>query len=271
MPVACSQSVLAGSDGSVYYTPAGTKFCLEDFVDFPDGDDITVPSQHDFRVGDPVNFFEEDGGALDKALTASTESNGVYTLTTYYVVAKTATTIQVSATKGGTAISLAGDGGTGSANSAGHIKIQYGPAEASCMVREWSCSFEREELDVTTLPCGVTSNEASKYASFRKTTPGYVSATGEMTIYFIDDDTALSNRMLDNIMLRSQEGAAVRLFVNTIANSAGDAPELSASNYIEAEVRLTSMEVGVNPDDPTEASVGFTIQNPTHLFKTSLV
>ena len=104
MPVACSTSALTGQDGSLYYTPSATKFCLLDYTDFPAGTSITVPAQHDFRVGDPVIFEEENGGQLDSKLSAGTQ---------YYVVAKTATTISVSATKGGTAITLDGDGGNG--------------------------------------------------------------------------------------------------------------------------------------------------------------
>ena len=40
-----------------------------------------------------------------------------------------------------------------------------------------------------------------------------------MEIFFTDDDLSLSNRLLDNIMLRNQEGAEVRLFINTVADS----------------------------------------------------
>ena len=47
MPVACSTSALTGQDGSLYYTPSATKWCLLDFTDFPAGTSITVPSQHD--------------------------------------------------------------------------------------------------------------------------------------------------------------------------------------------------------------------------------
>ena len=56
MPVACSTSALTGQDGSLYYTPSATKFCLLDYTDFPAGTSITVPAQHDFRIGDPVVF-----------------------------------------------------------------------------------------------------------------------------------------------------------------------------------------------------------------------
>ena len=91
MPVACSSSALTGQDGSLYYTPAATEFCLLDFTDFPAGTEITVPVKHDFRVGDPVVFAEE-GGSIDTGLTAGTQ---------YYVVAVDTTSIEVSQTVGG--------------------------------------------------------------------------------------------------------------------------------------------------------------------------
>ena len=78
MPVACSTSALTGQEGSVYFKPAGTDFCLLDFTDFPAGADITVPTSHDFKVGDGVSFAEEGGASLDSALT---------TTDTYFVVA----------------------------------------------------------------------------------------------------------------------------------------------------------------------------------------
>ena len=97
MPVACSQTVLTGVDGSIAFEPAGTEFCLLDFTDFPAGTSITVPADNDFRVGDPVVFTEEGTSSIDTALTAGT---------TYYVVARTATSIDVSASDGGAAITL---------------------------------------------------------------------------------------------------------------------------------------------------------------------
>nr|BAR35294.1 phage major tail protein 2 [uncultured Mediterranean phage uvMED] len=274
MPIACSQSVLTGSDGSVWYTPAATKWCLKDFTDFPAGTDITVPSDHDFRVGDPVVFIEEDGGKLDSALSPTTIEPAPPS-TTYYVLSTTATTITISSIKGDatSTITLTGDGGTGSADSlVGHIKIRYGPAEAICQVRSWDLTIERETLDVTTLPCGIKEVGAGgKYASFRKMQPGYATGTGSMEIFFTDDDLSISNRMLDNIMLRSQEGAAVRLFVDT--KQGGGTPaqvDLTNSSYIEAEIRMSSMQVGQNPDDPTAATVDFQIVEPRRLFKTDL-
>jgi hypothetical protein len=359
VPVACSTSALTGQDGSLYYTPSATKFCLLDFTDFPAGTSITVPAQHDFRVGDPVVFEEEDGGSIDTALTAGTQ---------YFVVATTATTISVSATKGGTAITLNGDGGggapgggvvsaidtsslptsgttytaaTGAATetngsgtgltvdvtvtsdnvtavainaggtryvngetitikgstigatdgtddltftittatalsggntAGGHIGIKYDPFGAVCQIQSWDLSIERESLDVTTLPCGVgESATAGKYAAFRRTQPGYASGSGTITVIFTDNDDALGQRMLDNVMLSSQEGARVRLFVNTVSDGASTpAPDLTDSMYIEADISLESMSISVNPDDPITAEIGYSISNVAHLFKTSL-
>ena len=266
MPVACSTSALTGQNGSLYYTPSATSFCLLDFTDFPAGTEIVVPIQHDFRVGDPVVFEEENGGNLCSELTAGTQ---------YYVVATDATTISVAATKGGGAITITQSGGTGGADTpGGHIRIKYDPFGAVCQIQQWDLSIERESLDVTTLPCGVgtTSATANKYAAFRKTQPGYASGSGTITVIFTNNDDALGQRMLDNVLLSSQEGARVRLFVDTIAGTGADAgmPDLTNSMYIEADISLESMSLSVNPDEPITAEVNYTISNVGHLFKTSI-
>ena len=104
MPVACNTSALTGQEGSIFFKPAGTKFCLLDNTDFPAGTNITVPAENDYRLGDAVKFTEEGTASLDTALAAGT---------TYYIVAigSNNDTIAVSATSGGTAITLNGDGG----------------------------------------------------------------------------------------------------------------------------------------------------------------
>ena len=265
MPVACNTSALTGQDGAVFFKPAGTQFCLLDYTDFPAGTSITVPSDNDYRVGDPVAFYEEGTAQLDGSLTASTAQS----VTAYYVVARTDTTIDVSASAGGTAVTLAGDGGTGSADTPGaanHIKIQYAEFGAICQVREFSVEISREELDVTTLPCGPAS--ASKYAAFRKTQPSYASGTGTMTVYFTDDQTSLANRLIDNTMLKDQNGAQVKLYVNAVyANGVLDD---TASLYIQSDIRITGMSMSANPDDPTTAELTFSIQNPTHILSTPI-
>ncbi len=92
-----------------------------------------------------------------------------------------------------------------------------------------------------------------------------------MTIIFTDNDEALGQRMLDNVMLSSQEGARVQLFLNTISDGATPAaPDLTNSMFIEADISMNSMSVSVNPDDPITAEVGYTVSNVAHLFKTAI-
>ena len=270
MPVACNTSALTGQEGSIFFKPAGTKFCLLDYTDFPAGSDITVPAENDYRLGDAVAFYEEGTANLDSSLTASTSGG---TVTAYYIVAigTDNTTIQVSATSGGTAIALTGDGGTGSADTAGdanHIKIEPADFAVVCQVREFSVEISREELDVTTLPCDPCSSGGGKYASFRKTQSGYASGTGSMTVYFTDDQTSLANRLLANVMLRSQEGAQVKLYVNT--ECSGGAVSDVDSIYIESGISITSMSLSVNPDDATSAELSFTINDPKHILTTDI-
>ena len=107
MPVACSSSALTGQEGAIYFSPAGTKWCLKDFTDFPSGTDVKVPTNADYRVNDPIKFAVYGVATLDSALTAGT---------TYYVTTIGSGTIKVSASLGGTAITLNGNGGTGSAD-----------------------------------------------------------------------------------------------------------------------------------------------------------
>jgi hypothetical protein len=253
MPVACSTSALTGQDGSLYYTPAGTKWCLL-AADFDDsGNTITVDARHDFRVGDPVTFEVEGTATIDTGLTAGQA---------YKVATVAGDKITL------TGVTIAGDGTDGD----GHVKIFYDPFGAVCQIQSWDLSIERESLDVTTLPCGVgNSATAGKYAAFRKTQPGYASGSGTITVIFTDNDDALGQRMLDNVMLSSQEGARVRLFVNTVSDSGTPAaPDLANSMFIEADISMESMSVSVNPDDPITAEIGYSISNVAHLFKTDL-
>lgn len=260
MPVACSTSALTGQEGSIFFQPAGTQWCLLDHTDFPAGTAITVPSANDYRIGDALVFTVKGGAKLDTALTAGT---------TYYVVNRTDTSITVSNAAGGSPITLNGDGGTGTADTAGainHINVDMADYAVVCSVREFSIEISREELDVTTLPCAIGTSGASKYAAFRKTQAGYASGTGSMTVYFTDDQTSLANRLLGNVMLKSQEGASVKLYVNTVAAAGGTGVDDSASLYIESDISITSMSLSVNPDDATSAELSFNIVAPKHIF-----
>jgi hypothetical protein len=224
-------------------------------ADFDDtGGTIAVDTRHDFRVGDPVTFAVEGTATIDSGLTAGQ----AYTVET--VVGNLITL---------TGVTIAGDGTDGN----GHVKIFYDPFGAVCQIQSWDLEITRESLDVTTLPCGIGTGSATagKYAKFKKFQPGYAEGSGSMTIIFTDNDDALGQRMLDNVMLSSQEGARVRLFLNTISDGATPAaPDLGNSMFIEADISMNSMSVSVNPDDPITAEVGYSVSNVAHLFKTDL-
>lgn len=259
MPVACSSSVLTGASGSVFYTPGGTKVCLL-AEDLPAGAGvITVNQTNDFRVGDPVVFAVTGTATLDTGLTAGDP---------YVISAVDAANNTVTVTEpDGTAVTLTGNGTDGT----GHVEMSYDPFGAICDIQSWSIEISREELDTTTLPCTVGAG-GGKYAAFRKTQAGYASATGTLTVFFADNATSLGQRMLDNVMLRDQYGCRVRLFNNTVSDGAATpAPDLADSSYIEGDITLTGVTLDVNPDDPQQGEVTFSVQNITRLFNTDLV
>ena len=251
MPVACSTSALTGQEGLIQFQPAGTQFCLV-ATDIPAGNLVTVPANNDYRIGDKVKFTAEGTATLDTGLPAG----GVVK-----VIAKPDSThIEIGDVNSGAPTTLAGDS-TGS-TAADHIAIDIADFETVCQVREFSIEISREELDVTTLPCSV--GGASKYASFRSTQAGYASGTGTLTVYFTDSQTSLANRLLANTLLKSQEGASVKLYVNAVAGTGGTVDD-TASLFIEADISITSMSLSVNPDDPTSAELSFSITNPKNI------
>ena len=231
-------------------SPAGTTLCLKDSTDFPAGSDINVGTDQDFRVGDPVTFKEEDGGSLDTALTVGTN---------YYVIANTAGKIQVSATKGGTAITLNGDGGTGTADSAGHINMAYALSDALCGVKEWSLELSRDSIDVTTLPCKV--GAASRYAGFKSSLGGFASGEGTMTVLMTKGESQV-NRLLANSLYKNST-VLVKLYLE--AGVTGGAVDDANSNYIEADVSLQGFSTGVNVDDAVECELSFSLLGTPHV------
>jgi hypothetical protein len=186
------------------------------------------------------------------------------------VVSRTATTIQVSATAGGAPITLNGDGGTGTADTAGaanHIEVSYHEYEAVCQVREWSVSLDREQLDTTTLPCTV--GTASKYAQFRTQVGGYASGEGSLTVLFTADQTSLANRLMANSLLKDST-AFVKLYVNAVAG-AGTSVNDSASSYFAGKISLLGFSVSVNPDDVISAEINFSLADqPSDIFGVKL-
>lgn len=263
MPVACAKSQLSGIDGSVAITPAGTRFCLKDHTDFPAGAKITVPLDADYRVGDPVKFTAEGAAKLDTAITGAL----------HYVVA-TGTTptpyIEISDTKGGTPVTLAGDGGTGTADTANpdanHIKIAYAEHLAVCDVQSWSVDMSREQVDTTALQCGPSAGGGA-LAPFRTRQAGYVDGSGNIVVRFTKEQAALSRRLLQNSLRKNQDGASVQLFIDTVWDANGK-HDLPGSDYLEGPISILGFSLGVTVgSDPTQGTINFSFSDqPTNVF-----
>ena len=70
MPVACGNTLLTGSNGSVAFKAPGTGGCLLDFSDFNNSDDtVQLPDCHQLVAGDCVQFEEVNGANLDSGIT----------------------------------------------------------------------------------------------------------------------------------------------------------------------------------------------------------
>ena len=252
MPVACNSNALTGSSGAVYYTPSGTKACLL-ATDFAAGGVVTVNSQNDFRVGDPI-VLKNVGGAVTDAAYANAG--------TVSAVDPSANTVTLVNGDGTAIADLTGDG----ADNGGHVELYFSPASGICEVREWTVSMTRESLDVTTLNCKPgASAGAPKWAATKKTQPGYAEITGTLTLFITDNEKALGNRLMESTFLNNQDGASVELYMDLVSDGATDPqPDMTASQVIAGPVMFTDFSTGVNPDDPTQAEVSFTMYDPTH-------
>lgn len=240
-------TVLSGTSGALYYTPAATTATFgESAVDIAD-DEITVAAYLNFKVGDPVKFSvvnTETGaagtGTLPTGLTAGT---------TYYVIAYAPATgvLEVSATAGGAAVDITDDGTAVAPNA---FQVAYAAPAVVGSVREWSFEITRAEIDVTTIGQAV-----GQYAPFRSYITGFADGSGSATVYTTDDDTTLSNRMIEDVIQRTQAGATMKLYIDRVV-SAGSVND-TTSRSITVPVILTSASLTVNPDDGQSVEIAF--------------
>ena len=240
-------TVLSGTSGALYYAPAGTTATFgESAVDTTD-DEITVASYLNFKVGDPVVFSvvnTETGATGTGTLPA-----GITAATTYYVIGYTASTgvMQVSATAGGSTITITDDGTVVAPNA---FQVAYAAPAVVGSVREWSFEITRSEIDVTTI--GQT---IGQYAPFRSYITGFADGSGSATVYTTDDDTTLSNRMIEDVIQRSQAGATMKLYIDRVVS--GGSVDDTTSRSITVPVILTSASLTVNPDDGQSVEIAF--------------
>ncbi len=233
-------TVLSGTSGALYYSPAGTSVTTLAAAAFPaTGSNITVGSYLGFKVNDPVTLAYPVGATTTNAIAA-----GAYFVKTY--VASTGI-MTISSTAGGSAATATAlPTGFGAA----FASITYTAPAAVGEVREWSFEITREEIDVTTI-----GQEVSQYAPFRSYITGFADGEGSATVYTTDDDTNLASRMIEDVIQRTQAGAQMKLYIDRVIAS-GTVNE-TTSRSILIPVILTSASLTVNPDDGQSVEIAF--------------
>jgi hypothetical protein len=163
--------------------------------------------------------------------------------------------LKVSATAGGTAVDLTSGGTITSPN---EFQVAYAEFAAVGQVQSWSFEISRAEIDVTSI-----GQPSGQYAPFRAYIPGFADGSGSATIFVTNDDAALSNRMVEDVLQRQQTGCAFRLYTDKQSSEA-----LSRSITMDA-VLLTASQT-INPDDAQQVEITFRPAGvPTFDFSTS--
>ena len=238
-------TVLSGTSGALYYSPAGTSSTQIAASDFPAGSggdttQINVGTQLGFRVNDPITLTYPSG---------STVTNGISAANAKFVKTYDASTgeMTVSQTAGGAALTAsAAVSGFGS----NFATITFSEPQVVGSVREWSFEITRAEIDVTSIGQTVTQT-----APFRTFISGFADGSGSASVYSTDDDTLLSSRMVEDVIQRQQAGAKVRLYIDRQMSGAN--VDQTASRSILADIILTSASFNVNPDDGQIVEIAF--------------
>jgi hypothetical protein len=248
-------TVLSGTSGALYYKPAGTTGTFGTAGVSTANDEITIEPYLNLRVGDPVQFSvvnSQTGGSGTGTLPA-----GLAAATTYYVIAYTAATgvLKVSATAGGAAVDITN---VGTAAAPNEFQVAYADYAAVGQVQSWSFEISRAEIDVTTI--GQT---AGQYAPFRAYIPGFADGTGTATVYVTNEDSALSNRMVEDVLQRQQVGCGFKLYTDKQGTEA-------LSRSIAMDAVLLTASLNINPDDAQQVEITFRPSGaPTFDFSTS--
>ena len=249
-------TVLSGTSGALYYKPAGTTGTFgETNVSIAD-DEITVQAYLNLKVGDPVKFRvvnSQTGAAGSGTLPAPISS-----ATTYYVLSYVAATgvLTVSTSAGGSILTITDDGTIAAPN---EFEVYYADYAAVGQVQNWSFEISRAEIDVTTIGQAV-----GQYAPFKAYIPGFADGNGSASVFVTNEDSALSNRMVEDVLQRQQVGCAFKLYTDK-----GSTEALSRSIAMDAV--LLSATLNINPDDAQMVEITFRPTGvPTFDFSTTV-
>jgi hypothetical protein len=235
-------TVLSGTSGALYYKPAGTTGTFGETNVSVANDEITVQTYLNLKVGDPVKFRvvnSQTGAAGSGTLPAPISS-----ATTYFVLSYTAATgvLTVSTSAGGAILAITDDGTIAAPN---EFEVYYADYAAVGQVQNWSFEISRAEIDVTTI--GQT---VGQYAPFKAYIPGFADGNGSASVFVTNEDSALSNRMVEDVLQRQQVGCAFKLYTDK-----GSTEALSRSIAMDAV--LLSATLNINPDDAQMVEITF--------------
>ena len=231
-------TVLSGTSGALYYKPAGTSGTFKAADVTNASDSIKVGTFLNFKVNDKVSFTA-GGGTLPGGLA---EGTPVFVKT--YTASTGAATF--SATAGGSVLALSSDGTDGTSA----FTIKFTEFQAVANVRSWNFELTRDEIDVTSIGGTLGQN-----APFRTFISGFADGTGSAEVYFTDDDTGISARLIEDVTQRNQAGATFKLYMDAVV--AAGTPNDAASRSISMEAVLTSASFSVTPDDAQAISINF--------------
>ena len=249
-------TVLSGTSGALYYKPAGTSGTFPETGVNASTDVITIQPYLNLKAGDPVVFSIVN--SQTGAVGTGTLPAGISAATTYYVLTYTAATgaLTVSATLGGIILPITDDGTAVAPN---EFQVEYAAYAAVGQVQSWSFEISRAEIDVTTI--GQT---AGQYAPFRAYIPGFADGTGTATVYVTNEDAALSNRMIEDVLQRQQVGCGFKLYTDKQGTEA-------LSRSIAMDAVLLSASLNINPDDAQQVEITFRPSGaPTFDFSTTV-
>ena len=231
-------TVLSGTSGALYYKPAGTSSTFKAADVTVASNNINVGTFRNFKVNDKVSFGT-GGGTLPGGLSATTD---VF-IKTYAAATGIAT---FSATAGGTELSITSAGTDGTSA----FTIDFTDFQSVGNVRSWSFEVTREEIDVTSI-----GQSLGQTAPFRTFISGFADGSGSAEVYFTDDDTTISSRLIEDVTQREQAGATFKLYMDQVLSS-GTVDD-TKSRSIELKAVLTSASYSVTPDDAQTVSVSF--------------
>ena len=235
-------TVLSGTSGALYYKPAGTTGTFGETNVSIGNDEITVQTYLNLKVGDPVKFRVVN--SQTGAAGSGTLPTPISSATTYYVLNYVAATgvLTVSTSAGGTILPITDDGTIAAPNV---FEVYYADYAAVGQVQNWSFEISRAEIDVTTIGQAV-----GQYAPFKAYIPGFADGNGSASVFVTNEDSALSNRMVEDVLQRQQVGCAFKLYTDKGATEA-------LSRSIAMDAVLLSATLNINPDDAQMVEITF--------------